>query len=336
MTRAALVAATAVAALAAALPAAAAPTGAVRAATEDRTRSITIHYRAHNGVRRAAVVLLPAWYGPGANPPIPLIVSPHGRGLTGRQNARVWGNLPAEGLFAVVSPDGHGRRLPLHSWGYRGQVDDLARMPEILRRTLPWLRIDRRKVYAFGGSMGGQETLLLAARYPGLLAGAAAFDSVTDFTHQYRRFPSLTCHARCRRAIGGPLGAHLQSLARQEIGGPPAAVPRAYAARSPWTYVERLARSCMPLQLWWSVADRVVRDQDRQSRRFLHELRRLNPDAPVYGFAGFWIHTAEMHHSAHLPRALWTFGLLAPSLDPPPGRLYASEPRAGGDCVPAP
>ena len=40
-----------------------------------------------------------------------------------------WGGLPAFGPFAVVNPEGQGRRLTLYSWGWRGQIDDLARMP---------------------------------------------------------------------------------------------------------------------------------------------------------------------------------------------------------------
>jgi pimeloyl-ACP methyl ester carboxylesterase len=74
-----------------------------------------------------------------------------------------------------------GRKLPLASWGWRGQIADLARMPEIVHAELPWLRVDRRRIYAVGGSMGGHETLLLLGQYPKLLAGAVAFDSVTNF-----------------------------------------------------------------------------------------------------------------------------------------------------------
>ena len=58
-----------------------------------------------------AHVLLPGWYGPGNNPPLPLVISPHGRGATGLSNSKFWGNMPAIGRFAVVSPDGMGRRL---------------------------------------------------------------------------------------------------------------------------------------------------------------------------------------------------------------------------------
>ena len=65
-----------------------------------------------------------------------------------------------------------------YSWGYRGQIDDLARMPRIVEAH--GVRVDRSRIYAIGGSMGGQETLLLAALHPHLLAGAAAFDPATD------------------------------------------------------------------------------------------------------------------------------------------------------------
>src|SRR5439155_2787240 len=132
-----------------------------------------------------------------------------------------------------ISPDGAGRKLERFSWGSIGQIDDLARMPAIAHRTLPWLRIDAKRIYAIGGSMGGQETLLLLARHPHLLAGAAAFDSVADFARQYRTFASLTCHGKCLRVWNGEVGVGLQSLARRAMGGSPAQVPRAYAARSP-------------------------------------------------------------------------------------------------------
>src|SRR5205085_9912044 len=111
--------------------------------------------------------------------------SPHGRGIPASHNARLWGNLPARGPFAVVNPEGQGRELALYSWGDPGEIDDLARMPQIVAHALPWLRIDPHRIYAFGGSMGGQETLLLVARFPHLLAGAASFDAPTRMAVRY-------------------------------------------------------------------------------------------------------------------------------------------------------
>ncbi len=295
----------------------------------------TITYRAHNGAARNAYVALPAWYSPIDDPPLPLIISPHGRGVGGHTNVRVWGTLPATTPFAVVSPDGQGRRLERYSWGSPGQVDDLARMPQILRRAMPWLVIDPQQIFAVGGSMGGQETLLLAARHPGLLAGAAVFDAVTDFALQYRRFPQLLCSDPCRRRWNGPFGRSLQVLAREEVGGSPQRAPLAWAERSPITYARRLADSCVPLQLWWSVRDRIVRDQESQSGRLFREIRRDNPTAPVSAFVGSWPHSAEMRASARLPYALANFGLLPFWVDHAPNVQEVHAPPAAAGCVPS-
>ena len=43
-------------------------------------------YRAHNGDERLAFLVLPRWYGPRHDPPIPLVISPHGRGIGASQN----------------------------------------------------------------------------------------------------------------------------------------------------------------------------------------------------------------------------------------------------------
>ena len=277
-----------------------------------KVKRIHIRYRAHNGVVRGAWVIVPSWYGAHDHPPIPLVISPHGRGVSALANAKLWGTLPAKGPFAVVSPDGEGRKLSLFSWGSMGQIDDLARMPTIVHLALPWLTVDHKKVYALGGSMGGQETLLLLARHPKLLAGAAAFDSVTDLARQYNSFLRLSCDKACKKTWNGPLGKRLQALAREEIGGSPWKRPQAYAERSPLTYVRAIAASCVPLELWWSVNDRVVLDQQAQTGAFYAELMKLNRFAPVEGFEGFWSHSAEMKQEKRLPAALAAFGLIPP------------------------
>ena len=270
-----------------------------------------IAYRAHNGERRNAYVVLPVSYRPGHAPPIPLVISPHGRGVSGRTNVKLWGQLPAVGGFAVVSPDGQGRLLGNYSWGSAGQIDDLARMPQIVHLTLPWVHIDSRRIYAYGGSMGGQETLLLLARHPHLLAGAAAFDPVVDLALQYHEFPKLGCAASCRKTWDGPVGRSLQELARTELGGSPSKDPQAYELRSPITYVRAIAFSRVPLQVWWSPRDRIVIDQQqRQAGRLVRAIRALNPRAALVAFTGGWRHSAEMRAKTRLPLALAVFGLL--------------------------
>jgi len=258
-------------------------------------KTLTFSYRAHNGMVRPAYLVLPSWYESKRHPAIPLVISPHGRGVDGKYNLRFWGAIAARGPFAVVAPDGQGRRLgPAYSWGYRGQIDDLARMPALARHAFPWLRIDAARVYAIGDSMGAQEALLLAARMR--LAGVAAFDPVSDMAARYRAWAAT------------PGETYLPAKARIEFGGTPASNPRLYAARSPITYARAIARSRTPVQLWWSTKDAVITDQDIQSRRFYDRLVALH--ARVARVVGYWAHGHAMHPETDLPAALACFGLI--------------------------
>jgi pimeloyl-ACP methyl ester carboxylesterase len=193
-----------------------------------------------------------------------------------------------------------GRRLPLHSWGWRGQIDDLARMPDILRGARPWLRIDAASTYAVGGSMGGQETLLLVGRHPRLLAGAVAFDAVTDFFRRYSDF-----------ALLGRKGTSLQTLARIEVGGTPKSSPSEYRLRSPQHWLAAIAGSGVPLQIWWSDADEIVTGQENQSGRFFADLQALKPRGRLEKVTGSWSHTAESYRRLELPGAVRWLGLLS-------------------------
>jgi poly(3-hydroxybutyrate) depolymerase len=200
-------------ALALALAGIAATSARPAAAAAPAVRELTIAYWAFDGRTSHATVLLPSGYGPGRNPILPLVISPHGRGLDGTKNASRWGDLPTRGGFAVVNPDGEGSHLSgRFSWGAAGQISDLARMPSILAKALPWLRIDPQRIYAVGGSMGGEETLLLLARYPRLLAGAVVVDPLVDFARQYRNWNDSA-------------GAAKRKLARREVGGTPSSNP---------------------------------------------------------------------------------------------------------------
>jgi poly(3-hydroxybutyrate) depolymerase len=277
-------------------------------------RVLEISYRAHDGLMRGAYLVLPAWYGPQRHPAIPLVISPHGRGVGARINVKRWGNLPAIGGFAVINPEGQGRRLTLFSWGDPGEIHDLARMPQIVESAVPWLRIDRHRIYAFGGSMGGQETLLLAARFPHLLAGAASFDAPTNMAARYQAFDRLR------------FGDRLQRLARREFGGTPSADPRAYEIRSPLDWAQRIAFSHVPLQIWWSTRDTIVDDQEHESGLLYRDIKRLNPEAPVTQYVGTWAHTTEMKRHGYLQFALAQFGLAPPTRQQPPSGEPSKPP----------
>src|SRR4051812_41055086 len=277
----------------------------VAAELPSATRSIEILYTAHDGAGSHATVLLPESYDGG---PIPLVISPHGRGLHGSANARLWGDLPARLGFAVVNPDGAGARLSgRFSWGAPGQIDDLARMPEIVESALPNVHIDRTRVYAVGGSMGGQETLLLLARYPHLLAGAVVVDPAVDFALQYENFHEFECSETCRAQWNGFIGDKLQSFVRREIGGTPEEVPQAFAARSPITYTQEIAHSNVPLALWWSRADKVIRHSERQSGLLAARIREEG--GSLREVVGAWRHTHPLRYDRGLPTMLAEIGI---------------------------
>jgi pimeloyl-ACP methyl ester carboxylesterase len=269
------------------------------------TRSIEIPYTAHDGEESHVTVLLPDSYD---GDPIPLVISPHGRGLHGAENARLWGDLPARLGFAVVNPDGAGAHLSgRFSWGAPGQIDDLARMPEILENALPNVHVDRTRVYAVGGSMGGQETLLLVARYPHLLAGAVAVDPAVDFALQYENFHDFECSEVCRTHWNGFIGDKLQSFVRREVGGTPDEVPAAFAARSPMTYSEQIADSKVPLALWWSRTDEVIRHSELQSGLLAAQIRR--DGGTLQEVVGAWRHTHPLRYDRELPAMLAEIGI---------------------------
>ena len=141
-----------------------APTIGVRTAS-GAVRVWTVRYRAHNGLARLVHAALPDDVGLSNNPPYRSSFlhtgRPHGAGEPAFR-----GDLRRRGRFAVISPDGHGRFLPLHS-GAGGQIHDLANMQYVAKATPPWLRVKPHAVFGLGGSMGGQETLLLVARHGG-------------------------------------------------------------------------------------------------------------------------------------------------------------------------
>jgi pimeloyl-ACP methyl ester carboxylesterase len=230
-----------------------------------------ITYAAWDGRTRTAMLLLPANYTRGCAFRLPLVISPHGRGESPASIASSWGRLPTRDDFAVVCPAGEGERLPNYSCAAPGQISDLARMPGIVQRALPWVHIDGRHVYAVGPSMGGQEALVLAAQYPDRIAAAASVDGLADLTAHFDQMP------RPRRT--GRLVLHDMVV---ECGGTPAQQPCAYALRSPLSYVANLASDGVPVELWWSRHDQVVVAQaTRQSGLLYRSIKRLNPAAPV-------------------------------------------------------
>jgi poly(3-hydroxybutyrate) depolymerase len=204
------------------------PVPGLRAVPLADTQTYIVPYLAWNGSVRECVVLLPADYRPSGTEKLPCLIQPHARGVTPRQTAKVWGDLPTTERFLVICADSAGRVDPASSWSYPGQIADLMDLPDVVVGSMPWVRIDTTRLYAAGVSMGGMEALSLLARYPDRLAGASCFDGVADLAAYYR---SLPASARARH----------QALLRREVGGPPRTARFRYALRSPMSFAATLA-----------------------------------------------------------------------------------------------
>ena len=110
--------------------------------------------------------------------------------------------------------------------------------------------------------------------------------------------------------------------------GRPDQAPEAYQRRSPLRQVRTIARSGVPLQVWWSSGDQIVFDQEHQSAAFVRELRLLNHCGPIVSYAGTWRHSQAMWAGSLLPIALAGMGLL------PDGFPGIPDGRHQGACVP--
>ena len=273
----------------------------IRLAGENGVRIWPIHYRAHDGWMRKAYLVLPRWYGPRDDPPIPLVISPHGRGVPAIDNVHVWGNLPWYGHFAVINPEGQGRKLTLYAWVIRATSVTWRTCPTRSRTRSPGYGSTTTGFTRSAGAWAARRRCPLVAHYPQLLAGAAAFDAPTNMAARYFAFSSLR------------FGDELQERARLEFGGTPLWDPRAYRIRSPLDWAKQIAFSGVPLQIWWSRRDRIVVNQAHESGALYRDILRLNPGAPVIEVIGNWRHTAEMHTWSKLPFALRLFGLLPPA-----------------------
>ena len=180
---------------------------------------------------RPAIVLVPAEYGPGKpTPPLPLVISPHGRGVPAAPNARLWGDLPERGRFAVICPGGMGTAaaaplLGLSGPDHRPRADAGDRPTDAAlaaRRLATDLRARRQH-----GRSGDPA--------PARAAPASCSRAPSPSTR------SRTSTAATRDFAHHPAPRGLQVLARFEVGGTPRTNPTGYVLRSPTHWLKEIA-----------------------------------------------------------------------------------------------
>ncbi len=230
-----------------------------------------------HGARRDAYIALPAWYGPRNNPRIPLVISPHGRGLTARANTRRWGWLPAQGC----SPSSPRPGAAAGSRSTRGAHKGRSTTSPGCRR----FSDARCRGFASTASASLHSAEAWAARRCSSCSRATR----TCSPESQRSTPSPTSRASTAVFRVSPAGAraHVSGMGRsasvfshshvRRSAGRPESARSAMcsAARSP-THV-RSPASCVPLQLWWSTNDRIVADPGAAVGQALSRDSRAQP-----------------------------------------------------------
>lgn len=222
----------------------------------DRSRRQTITFPSPaDGSTRRMDVYSPA---ESADDPLPVVVAPHPitwtaaqdyhGGLPGLQRGYHWGwwGLADRYRVIIAMPHGHHRRVELCSLASPEQIEDLAGVVSVLRAH--GYAPDERKVYACGLSMGGQEALVAAGRYPEAFTAVVAFNPIVDLAAWQQDLarspvPEIREYGTARKIV-------------EEVGGLPEEVPHAYAERSVTPLVEGLSR--VPALLFWSDLDLIV------------------------------------------------------------------------------
>ena len=147
--------------------------------------------------------------------------------------------------LAVLAPRSRGRQVDGVSLAWKGHLDAVWQLSESLREGFGLTTIG-----AGGLSMGGLEALVFAGQHPVGVRAVWATNSIVDLAQWWRDLPP-------EDAPDGQPG--LATVISTEVGGGPGEVPAAYRVRSPFDYLDGLAR--VPVRIAWSPADTVIPNQ---------------------------------------------------------------------------
>ena len=226
------------------------------------TKVIT-YKNSFDGTEQQAELFVPSSYD--GKKGLPLLAFSHFMGGN-KSSARGVGHYEvAERVgWLVVSPELHG--LNTDGKTSLGAIPAQHDVIDAIRYVQANYKVDENRIYADGRSMGGLQTLLLAAKYPHLFAAAMAGQPPTDFSIWEREGPRLS------------------EIVVKEFGGTRAERPFEYARREPLTYAKNLRYT--PTMIWNGTLDRVVTPE--HAKKMIALMQRYNP----YQQGVFWLEGA--------------------------------------------
>jgi hypothetical protein len=213
---------------------------------------------------------------------LPLVLAPHPitwrpdqdyhlgvDGLTRGYHRGYYGLAQRHGVIIAI-PHGHHRAVDLCSLGCQAQIEDMAHLIDFLpAKGYP---VDPYRVYACGLSMGGQEALLVAGRFPERIAAVCVFNPIVDLAAWQIDLARTEIEKFREIDLGGMIAA--------EVGGLPSELPGEYALRSATSYIDGLAQ--VPSMIFWSEHDLIVPRQATHHSWLLYQmLKTRGPATPV-------------------------------------------------------
>jgi pimeloyl-ACP methyl ester carboxylesterase len=222
---------------------------------------------------------------------LPLLLGPHPitwtasedyhigfEGFT-REYHRGYYGLADKYQLVLAMPHGHEHREDLCSLAGPGQLADMVSLIDTLGDH--GYLIDPKRVYACGLSMGAQEALVLAGKFPDRITAVVAFNPIVDLAAWHEELAASEV----------PEIKEYDTAARiaNEVGGTPGEVPEAYAERSATNYIEGISR--VPTLVFWSDKELIIPRQMTHHTYLLYQrVKALNPNSPFAEYNHTRIH----------------------------------------------
>jgi len=211
------------------------------------TGSVQLTSSYDNTISHTVWYQIPAGYtgtpgDPTTGSPTRLLVGVHGYGGSGEGVLNSFMGPEADSRdWLFIAPNMHGNHYPdgIVALAWPGAQHDIIDAIEYMMANY---NVDTSHIYIAGGSMGGQTTAMMAAKYPDIFAAAAPWKAITDLADWYN--DPLVISYGTRYGI------------EKETGGKPTDVPFEYQRRSPIQMPQNTR--FIPIKMWHDVDDQLV------------------------------------------------------------------------------
>lgn len=234
----------------------------------------------YNGVLHRVWYQIPNGYNPSGSP-VPLLVGVHGYGGSGEGvlNSFMGPEADSRG-WLFIAPNMHGNYYldGTRALAWPGAQHDIIDAIEYMMANY---NVDTSHIYIAGGSMGGQTTAMMAAKYPDIFAAAAPWKAITDLADWYygelKDLDNSGVRASIRREIDPSCNPWVEDF---ETGcGTPIQVPFEYQRRSSIQMPSN--PRFIPVKMWHDEDDQLVKIYHSQDLTSAINNQSPPPTTPV-------------------------------------------------------